>query len=216
MVVLQMALIPAGALASGAVMYTGLRQHLYAVPGIAVMAGLGAHALYKWGSARRANWVRSGVAVVLFFALAAPLVEQTHLVPLQLHVRQCRSRNRWRQRSMGDGLLLDERAGDDREGPSRRRRRLFGFLDPEWLPVPSVAWTGCSHRVFLPVQDRRGTDVKPYAVVDGELWVMARSRAGGAVPDYCVPVDNVTRRMRTEQVVMAYVLRCDAGRVRGN
>ena len=43
----------------------------------------------------------------------------------------------------------------------------------------------------------------------GEAWVVGRMRSGGRPPPACEERDNVTRMLRGERLVMAYVLSCD-------
>jgi len=43
----------------------------------------------------------------------------------------------------------------------------------------------------------------------GEVWVVARMRGRGRPPPACEEHDNVTRMLRGERLVMAYVLTCD-------
>jgi hypothetical protein len=66
---------------------------------------------------------------------------------------------------------------------------------------------GLNHALFEPFRDELGEDATatPRA---GEVWVVGRTRAGNHPPRYCQEDDNVTRSLRTEEIVMAYVLRC--------
>ena len=82
LVVLQLVLLPTAAIVAGSSMYCGLRQHLYVLPAVAILAGIGAarvlQATRASGASRRLAW---GAALVLALALAVPAVEQTRLYP---------------------------------------------------------------------------------------------------------------------------------------
>lgn len=62
------------AIASGATVYGGLRQHLYALPALAALAGLGAALLMKY----RPSWL---VTITLALILLIPTAEQSLLFP---------------------------------------------------------------------------------------------------------------------------------------
>ena len=83
LVLLQLVLLPTAAIVTGSAMSTGLRQHLYVLPAIAILAGVGAASLLRarepaGASTRRVGWI---AAAVLCLALAVPAVEQTRLYP---------------------------------------------------------------------------------------------------------------------------------------
>ena len=83
LVALQLVLLPIAAIVNGSAMYSGLRQHLYVLPPIAILAGVGAARLLRrrWGAAgstRRVGWIP---ALILCVALAVPAFEQTRLYP---------------------------------------------------------------------------------------------------------------------------------------
>ncbi|MGH2602906.1 MAG: hypothetical protein ACRDJ9_26405, partial [Dehalococcoidia bacterium] len=80
---LQLLLLPAAAIISGSATYSGLRQHLYILPPIAILAGIAAARLLREGPSRngRPRRVGWGAALILCLALIVPAIEQTRLYP---------------------------------------------------------------------------------------------------------------------------------------
>ena len=63
-------------------------------------------------------------------------------------------------------------------------------------------------RILAPYANEVGDDTVTSAP-GGEAWVVARMRGRGRPPPACEERDNVTRMLRGERLVMAYVLSCD-------
>jgi hypothetical protein len=199
LVALQLVLLPIAAIVNGSAMYSGLRQHLYVLPPIAILAGVGAARLLRrrWGAAgstRRLGWIP---ALILCVALAVPAFEQTRLYPYNY-------------------VYVNPIAGLG--GVEGRWETEY-----EWISsreairrIPAGVELACSF--FLPVIQPCGPTFAPFVseVGDeaaasarrGELWVLGRVRAGRRPPSYCQERDNVTRMLRGERLVMAYVLTC--------
>ena len=58
-------------------------------------------------------------------------------------------------------------------------------------------------------EHERGTDVADDADPDAGVWIIGRRTDGNRPPDACEQVDDVTRWLRGEQVVVSYVVVCD-------
>jgi hypothetical protein len=206
LLVLQQALLlPAGALITGAVMYSGMRQHIYLLPAIAILAGIGAAQVWRWAaSAKPAGRWRSLAVVGLAAALLIPMIEQTLLFPYNYtYVNPVASVGGVNGRWETDYWFASAPEAVSRV-PAGAELRCF-------LVVPTVP---CEKRALEPFEDRQGTAVSDRWRGDtGHTWVIARLHAGNLPPEYCEQGDSVTRWLRGEQVIMSYVLRCDRERL---
>lgn len=215
--VLQQAfLLPLAAVLGGGILYDGLRQHLYILPALAILAGVGAAALLGWAGRPRTGGLRRPAAVAfLSLALIVPMVAQTILFPYNYtYVNPVAAiggvNDRWETdywwASVTEGLShipLGVRVlcSSDLEAP----------LDE---PDDEVNFEGCLGDRFIAAMDERATNVAAGVPTDPPaVWVLGRKREANHPPPYCEKFDDVTRWMWGEQVTMSYVLRCDPRRV---
>jgi hypothetical protein len=216
LVLLQALLLPVAAVIDGVVMYGGVRQHLYVAPAIAIFAGVGAARLWSWaGAASRPRALRPLAAAVLCVALIVPMIEQALLFPYNYtYVNPIAGID-----GVNDEWETDYWFASAPEAIARVPRgvelRCSDFLVPGWAPESEPELHPCEGDQFEPYEDRRGTEVvAPYRPREGAVWVIARKRAANRPPPYCEDAGDITRWLRGEEVVMSYVLRCNAGRVR--
>jgi hypothetical protein len=207
MVALQLLLLPAAVIVTGSTMSGGLRQHLYVVPAIAILAGIGAARLLEAARARQRSSRGWGwaAALALCLALVIPAVEQTRLYPYNyVYVSEVAGIGGVGDRWETDSAFLSSRAAF---------RRVPAGIQPKcspWMVMPRAdaprPFTDC-YDELPPYAEEVGSDStaqpKP-----GETWVIGRTRSGNRPPGYCEEDDNVTRPLRGEDIVMAYVLRC--------
>jgi hypothetical protein len=213
LLVLQQALLlPAASVLTGATLYNGMRQHLYVLPALAILAGYGAWRFWRWARSRQParRWRRLAV-VLLGAALLVPMIEQTLLFPYNYaYVNPV----------AGIGGVEDEWETDYwfAAGPEALSRVPAGadllcsrFLVLPWDADGRPELEPCDGEEQLaPYADRQGTAVDERWRNDQlATWVIGRKRAANRPPDYCEEADDVTRWLRGERVTMAYVLRCD-------
>jgi hypothetical protein len=210
LVLLQLVLLPTAAIVAGSSMYSGLRQHLYVLPAVAIVSGIGAarvlQATRVTGGSRSVRWA---AAFVLTLALAIPAVEQTRLYPYNyVYVNPIAGLGGVQGRWETELQFLSMREAF---------RRIPPTVEPScsyWLVPTEPMIDSCSgYRTFRDeVGDEataRATKGERWVVVRADpRWVVARTRADDHPLDYCREHDNVTRALRTEEIVMAYVLRC--------
>jgi hypothetical protein len=201
LLVLQQALLlPVGAILIGAVMYDGIRQHLYALPAIAILAGVGANRLWTWaGTRRRPSRWRAGATALAIAALLVPTAEQTLLFPYNY-------------------AYVNPIAGID--GVNGRWETDYWFASgPEaGSHLPSGAEAGClleypswpcDEDQLAQIAERQGSNVSSrWRGRSSGSWLILRRHNGNAPPEGCPAADDVTRWLRGEDVVMSYVLRC--------
>jgi hypothetical protein len=201
LLVLQQALLlPVGAVVTGAVMYDGMRQHLYVLPAIAILAGVGAGRLWKWGGTRNParRWKRA-VAALLALALLVPVAEQTLLFPYNY-------------------AYVNPVAGIGGVNGRWETDYWFASAPDAFSHVPSDAALGCllelpswpcDEAQVARAENERGSEVGSQRQGDGAgTWLILRRHNGNAPPEDCEQADDVTRWLRGEQVIMSYVLRC--------
>lgn len=209
LVTLQLALLPAASILAGSTMYSGLRLHLYMLPAVAILAGIGAAKLIRAtrakGSSPRLRWA---AALVLAAALAVPTVEQTRLYPYNyVYINPLAGLGGVEGRWETDQLYVSSREAFRGVPPSVTPLCAYGLIIPGRPTSEMIRTCGLNHALFKPFRDELGEDATatPRA---GEVWVVGRTRAGNHPPHYCREDDTVTRPLRTEEIVMAHVLRC--------
>lgn len=208
LVIAQLLLLPAGAMILGSTIYDGLRQHLYVIPPIAILAG------YGFASIWRSDWVKSApgplrrriVVIVACLAISVPFIQQSFLFPYNY-------------------TFINPVAGIG--GANGRWETDFWWASGREAAgrVPAGATVACSRYLEAPVFTECGKNqvaqyldpetipFDPVSPTQDEVWVLAWKRAGNQPPEFCRVEDGVQRWLRGEQVVMSWVMRCPADRV---
>jgi hypothetical protein len=201
LLVLQQALLlPVGATLVGATMYDGMRHHLYVLPAVAILAGVGAGRLRGWAASRTSARRRRGaVTALLALALLVPMAEETLLFPYDYtYVNPVAGIGGVNGRWETDYWF----AGGPEAGshiPSRAK------LDCQ---LELYTWSCDKDQVAL-IEDSQGTDVEGrWRDDDSASWMILRRHNDNPPPVGCERAADVTRWLRGEQVVMSYVLRC--------
>jgi hypothetical protein len=205
LVLQQALLLPVVSVLGGAVMYSGMRQHIYVLPAIAILAGVGAQRLWRWAAAKgAAEWRRDLATAVLVVALLVPILEQALLFPYDYtYVNPLAGIG-----GVNGNWETDYWVASAPEALSHVPR---GVELRCFLVMPAVP---CEEDELAPFEGKRGTDVKPRWRTDtSATWAIVRRHAGNVPPSYCERADDVTRWLRGERVVMSYVLRCDPARL---
>lgn len=205
LVVQQLLLGPAAAIALQTVMYNGLRQHLYMLPALAAIAGYGAWWLLHGGMSR---WSAGSViaSALLALALVAPTVDQLRLHPFQyvyVNLLAGEVDGRWE----ADYWFVGAREAIQRI-PADEEARCSNWMVRPWDPEQGPGLRGGCGRGVGPYTVEQGIDTTEAHIDEDEFWVIGRTRGGNRPPDYCREVDNVTRPLRTHDVTVAYVLAC--------
>jgi hypothetical protein len=200
LVLQQALLLPVGAVVIGAVMYDGIRQHLYVLPTIAILAGVGAHRFWTWAGAReRSSGWRTAAAALLLAALLVPTVEQTVLFPYNYaYVNPIAGIGGVNGRWETDYWFAS--------GPEAGSHVPSGVEAGCLLEYPS--WP-CDEDQQAEIAEQQGTDVEPrWRNARSGSWLILRRHNANAPPEGCREADDVTRWLRGEEVIMSYVLRC--------
>jgi hypothetical protein len=206
LVMLQLVLLPTAAMVAASPMYSGLRQHLYVLPAVAILAGIGvAKVLQTAGGREAARGVRWAAALILALALVVPTVEQTRLYPYNyVYVNPIAGLGGVQDRWETELQFLSSREAF-RRIPAAVEPSCGYWLIPARPPTPRPMFGPC---LEYPTFSHEVGDEATATATKGETWVVGRTRANNDPPEYCREHDNVTRTLRTEEIVMAYVLRC--------
>lgn len=201
LVLQQALLLPLVAILGGSVIYSGMRQHIYVLPAMAMLAGVGAQRFWTWARSRQPldTW-RLLAPWLLSAALLIPMAEQALLFPYNYtYVNAVAGIGGANDRWESDYWMA---SAPEALSHVPRDAELRCFLVP-----PSVS---CYPDQIEPFEDRRGTAVQERWHGDSSTaWAIVRRHADNQLPYYCEQVDNVTRWLRGETITMAYVLRCN-------
>ncbi len=209
----QALMLPVAAIAVGSVMYDGFRQHLYVLPAVAVLVAVGADRVQRWATSARPEvgpWVRRASVAVLTVALLVPTLEQMLLFPYNYtYVNPVAGvggvDGRWETDYWkASGREAVTRVPDDVE------LLCSGLLRPS---LPDGPYFGPCQADVTTFEHLRGsgadTSRDTSVEADEGTWVIGYRREGNRPPAHCRSVDDVTRWVRGEDVVMAHVLVCD-------
>lgn len=197
-----------GSILISSVMYTGLRQHLYLVPAIAILAGAGVFYVSRRFARWKETWRGTVLALALGAALLIPATEGALLFPYNYaYISPAAGIGGVNDRWETDYWWISSREGVEMV-PDGIDPLCSTQLDPEFTDAASVSLRPCS-TIGLDYFDRAGDPIGSFSPDDPRVWVIARKRGGGQIPEQCSRGPNVTRWLRGEEVVMSYVLTCD-------
>ncbi len=203
-VLLQAFLLPAMAILAHSTMYNAVRQFLFVLPAVAVLAALGVRqsqsALRRAPSGRRA-WT-TGLWLVVAVGIIVPTVDQIRLFPYGYvyfneiaTIQPVNGRwatDYWRASSQELATIIP---GDGLESCS--------YVTAEKGPAPCG-----SQSPFLPFWGERGTAALPGRLTSTEYWFVRENGGDVSIPEGCTLHDQLTRPLKDEDVVIAQVFRC--------
>lgn len=199
LVALQALLLPLGAILTGAIAYDGMRQHLYVLPAIAILVGVGAARVRSWADATDRGTPKAAVTALLALALVVPVAEQTALFPYNyVYVNPL----------AGIGGVNDRWETDYwfASSPEAGSHVPAGPVPECLLEYPS--WP-CGEAQVAAIAAEQGKDVEgKWRDDDLGRWLILRRRNDNPPPPGCSHADDVTRWLRGEQLIVSYVLRC--------
>ncbi|MCB0828661.1 MAG: hypothetical protein KDB62_07640 [Solirubrobacterales bacterium] len=212
LVIQQAVLVSFGSVVLGSNMYSGLRQHLYVVPAMAILAGIGGWRLWEYLNRRglAASWHRGALAGLLCAALVIPMAEQTLLFPYNYtYINPIAGIGGINGRWETDYWWASGRNALQRV-PAGEQVRCSSQLDADGAPGGAFGSLGCLFSLqFAPYVDEQGQEADQTPAKPDGNWTIGRSRAGAQPPAFCRSQDNVTRWLRGESVLMSWVLLCD-------
>lgn len=214
LVLQQAVLLPLAAIIGHGAMYDGIRQHLYVVPAIAILAALGAERVTAATSSGWASGAWKPIALALLaLALIVPTVAQSELFPYNYaYVNPVAELGGVNGRWETDYWFASAPEALERVPRGVKLRCSTQILlgrdaaeEPEFGP--------CTGPYYDPFLDRRGDDADEAGGGSRNAWAILISRADNRPPPYCEEADDVTRHLLGASVRMSYVLRCDPARI---
>ncbi len=198
---------PVGAVLIGATMYDGIRQFLFVLPALALVAVAGLWFVQRSLAIRRQRWGAAVVWGVVIVGLGLPAVAQVRLFPYSFaYVNAAAALRPIDGNWLNDGWwlsgreLLEKSPTADRvvcqESPEGR------LVDCETLDVLAPFWQAAvSNADVLPLEE-------------GEILVLSRFDVAALDPS-CEPIDTVSRRLFGRDVTLstAAVCRIDPSRI---
>ena len=215
LVMQQAVMLPVAVLVNGGLMYNGVRQHLYVLPALTILAGVGAWWLLKWARSRGSARTWSAVAVTaLCLAIAAPMAAQSLLFPYNYtYFNPVVALTGGVEKNWETDYWWGSKGDAYRRVPLNVPLRCDDYLETR-NPDDEVEFEECGGDRIEIVAGERGTEV-PEGALDGPpaVWVLGRKREGNRPPPYCTDAGSITRWLWGETVTISYVLRCDPSRV---
>lgn len=212
LVLQQAVLLPLAAIVGGGILYDGLRQHLYVLPALTILAGMGAGWLLMWSKTPGATRIRRPVVVAfLSLALLIPMAAQTLLFPYNYtYVNPVAAIGGVNDRWETDYWWASIPEGISRVPQGVTLLCTTELATPLSSPGYEVDLDECTGDRFEAGAEERATDVLA-GLPDGPsaVWVLARKREASRPPPYCEDAGSVTRWMWGEEVIMSFVLRCN-------
>jgi hypothetical protein len=201
---LQLTGLPVAGILLDSVMYAGLRQHIYVLPAIAGLAALGAVTISQ--RVRKPKLL----PVILAATLIGPVVDGASLFPFQFVYKNALAA------PVNDRRETDLHWVSAREAlqlvPSEETLYCYrrALVAPN-RPTPHVPEINeCSARQVRPFTKEQGLRADGEGLYSGEnAWTIARKYRGSPPAPQCTSVENVTRTLRGERIVISYVLLCD-------
>jgi hypothetical protein len=204
--VLQMLFLPVVAVAMQSNMYNGSRQFLFVVPAAAVLAAVFVWLLQRWIAQR---WPSRKSLVVAVWSLAclgivAPVLTSVRLLPY----------NYTFYNAVAAMAPIDGNWPTDYWRASGRellqRVPVTGAESCLYEQGDDVRLHPClSEPMFAPYAEERGEKASSTALPLADYWGVRENQGDTSVPQGCILVDQVTRPLWWQEVVIGQVFACD-------
>ena len=200
----QMLLVPAVAIAGQSNMYNGSRQFLFVIPAAATLTTLSiwvaAGALD--GTLRR-RWGSIALWSVVALGLIAPLLTQMRLFPYNYVALNAVASIQ----PVEDHWPTDYWRASSRD--LMRKLPAEGFESCAYEQARAGEPHACSQEpMFVPFLDSRGVDAKAGTLAPGEYWVVRENQGKTDVPSECRIHDEITRPLWGQTVIIGQIMAC--------
>ncbi|MBK8294081.1 MAG: hypothetical protein IPK93_04610 [Solirubrobacterales bacterium] len=207
----QVCVLPLASIIVGASMYSGFRQHLYVMPALAILAGVGS--FRAWTILREDHRGKGGLnalTILLSLALLVPMVEGAMLSPYNYtYINPIAG-----LKGINSKWETDFWWTSSREALSKIPPNIAPLCTSELIPrrniFAQIYVFDCRNQPqFGPYLDEDSRESDPPGNPTRKSWVIARARGGDTVPGFCTEKSEVSRWLRGERVLMARILLCD-------
>lgn len=219
-VALQATAAPIASVVTGARLQSGIRQLLFVIPSVAVLAAIGAWAalgIMGDRSGRRSMLWSRCISVTCAGALVLPTIDQVRLFPYNyVYFNEISILREVDGRWATDYLRTSFREIATKVGPdgeaicSAHSLMEDAPTDARVDADRSRGFWAChsfaSFAAFVSDSGHRGaqTPIDP-----GQFWLVRENQFGYNVPNNCTFVDEITRPLRHRTVMLSYVAVCD-------
>lgn len=193
------------AMVSGAVIYNGTRQYLFAIPGFVVIAVYGISTLIgKVIPVAHSKGIRIAIWSMISVGLLAPTAAQVQLFPY--------SYTYYNAAAVAFAPIDGQWPTDYWRSSSRELIRMIPVEGKEICAYESGLWkrqAECSHeQMFLPYLAERGLDARAIIELTDSQWVVRENQGEVALPPGCRLADEITRRNLWRTSTIAQLLEC--------
>jgi hypothetical protein len=202
---LQAAALPAFAILARSTLYGGLRHHVYAMPALAALAAFGVHRLSASRMVGSQAASRAAIGALAVLAITIPVIDQVRLTPYAFSYKNVLAG------SVDDQWETDMHWVSAREALRRvpASPRVLCYKESTVATARQPSIIDCTDQPQIaPFLSEMGQDASSDEI-GSDVWVIARRSNASPPAAGCTSVDDVTRPLRTQDVVMSYVLRCD-------
>lgn len=200
---LQVFLLPLLAIALHSTMYNAVRQFLFVVPAVAILATIGLRGLLGWPLSAKPV-LRVIIWALVTVGVALPVVDQVRLFPYgYVYFNEIASlksidgnwaTDYWRASSQELAQIVPA------EGSESCR-----LIDAKHESQP------CADQApFAPFWHERGINALPGTLGPNEYWLVRENGGDVTAPAGCVLHDQITRPLRGQTITIAQVFRCNS------
>jgi hypothetical protein len=204
----QLLVLPAGAAIMRSNVYDGVRQFLFILPMLAVLAAVGLAAAVTLASRapRGATALQAAAWVLVAVGVALPIVDQVRLFPYgYAYVNEVAAREPVNGRLATDYWRTSMRELIPRVPADGPTSCTFDPLILGLVPIDCA-----TQGQLAPFWDTRGTEGLGVTVPPGKYLYLETNRGRVDPGPGCSVIDRVTRTVHGEELVMSYVAICEA------
>ena len=204
-VVLQLSLLPVGAILGQSTLYNGTRQVLFVVPAAAILATLGIRGVMRRLDMGKRGWVATAAWAAVSVGLVIPLVAQARLFPYNYTYFNAAaalapidgnwSTDYWRA-SSNELIRRTPSSGEVSCGTEQLAKGEF---------YPCLTET-----MFSPYLAERGSQALPGQAGPGQYWFIRENGGNIDIPPGCTVHDEISRPLFWRDITIGQVLLCDS------
>lgn len=203
-VLAQVVVLPVLAVAARSTMYDAVRQFLFVVPAMAILASLGIRILAHYVESLKevaGLWTNRILWVLVAVGLVVPVIDQIRLYPYNYvyfneiatvqPINGNWATDYWRASSQELTRII----------PEGQTSCIYIEDDVKARPCAEDA-------SFKPFWEQRGRDAIPGTLATNEYWLVRENGGDLAAPPGCTLHDSLARPLKNQTLVIGQVLRC--------
>lgn len=196
------------AVATGAVIYNGSRQYLFAVPAFVVLTTYGIARAWRWLSQRSSAGLTTGAFwSVVAVGIAVPFAGQALLHPYGYTYFNAAT---IAASSVDGSWPTDYWRASARElwrMTPKNGQEVCAYEQGLWMRNASCA----NEQMFLPYKSERGAEARAQATISDGVWVVRENQGIVKPPPGCRVADQIDRWNLWQRVTIGQILECPKG-----